>query len=127
MGLAGAGQGVPGEVLLVGEGAPELTGLLEGDPAVNLRGGAGVARDDLPAADEPITVLVGDSIADAPCLRHIANLHTCLSKQFLCRKSTPVLINLFTTGRARGYHRDDEANGFIVRRGAIGLSSQTGR
>ena len=66
VGLAGAGQGVPSEILLVGEGAPEGAGLLEGDPAVNLRGGAGVARDDLPAADEPITALVGDNIADAP-------------------------------------------------------------
>ena len=58
VGMAGAGQVVPGEELLVGEGAPEAAGALEGGPAVELRAGAGIARDDFPAADEPITALV---------------------------------------------------------------------
>ena len=90
VGLAGAGQGVPGEELLVGEGAPEAAGALEGGPAVELRAGAGIARDDLPAADDSKTALVNNGLSDAPRLRYITNLHTCLGKQFLRRKSTPV-------------------------------------
>src|ERR1039458_3480144 len=90
VGLAGAGQGVPGEELLVGEGAPEVAGELEGGSAVDLRAGAGIARDDLPAADEPITALVSHGLCDAPRLRYITNLHTCPVTQFLRRKSTRV-------------------------------------
>ena len=89
VGLAGAGQGVPGEELLVGEGAPEAAGALEGGPAVELWAGAGIAGDDFPAADESITTLVSDGLSDAPRLRYITNLHTCPGKQFLRRKSTP--------------------------------------
>jgi hypothetical protein len=107
MGVAGAGQGVPGEVLLVGEGAPELTGLLEGDPAVNLRCGAGIARDDLPAADEAITALAGDSIADTPCLRRITNLHARLDEQFLRRKSKRVFHPLGKRAHFRMVGGDD--------------------
>src|ERR1035438_2242938 len=77
VGLAGAGQGVPGEELLVGEGAPEAAGALEGGPVVDLRAGAGIARDDFSAADGPKTGLVSNGLSDAPCLRHITNLHTC--------------------------------------------------
>src|ERR1035441_4504197 len=87
--LAGAGQGVPGEELLVGEGAPEVASALEGGSAVDLRAGAGIARDDLPAADDSITALVSDGLSDGPRLRYITNLHTCPGKQFLRRKSTP--------------------------------------
>src|ERR1017187_9212143 len=90
VGLAGAGQGVPGEELLVGEGAPEVAGALEGGSAVDLRAGAGIARDDLPAADESKTALVSDGLSDAPRLRYITDLHTCPGKQFLRRKSRPV-------------------------------------
>src|ERR1035441_6133703 len=90
VGLAGAGQGVPGEELLVGESAPEAAGALEGGPAVKLRAGAGIARDDFPEGHDSKTALVSDGLADAPCLRHIKNLHTCPGKQFLRRKSTPV-------------------------------------
>src|ERR1035438_7185749 len=90
VGLAGAGQGVPGEELLVGEGAPEVAGALEGGSAVDLRAGAGIARDDFPAADESKTGLVSYGFSDASRLRYITNLHTCSGKQFLRRKSTPV-------------------------------------
>jgi hypothetical protein len=90
VGLAGAGQSVPGEELLVGEGAPEVARALEGGPAVELRAGAGIARDDLSAADESKTALVSDGFSDAPRLRYITNLHTRPGKHFLCRKSTLV-------------------------------------
>src|ERR1019366_4803548 len=86
VGLADAGQGVRGEELLVGEGAPEAAGALEGGSAVEVRAGAGIAQDDLPAADDSKTALVSDGLADAPRLRYIKNLHTCPGKQFLCRK-----------------------------------------
>src|ERR1039458_659091 len=90
VGLAGAGQGVPGEELLVGEGAPGVARALASGSAVDLRAGAGIARDDFPAADDSITALVSDGLSDAPRLRYITNLHTCPGKQFLRRKSTPV-------------------------------------
>src|ERR1019366_7027530 len=66
MGLAGDGQGFPGEELLVGEGAPEGAGALEGGPAVDLQGGARITRDDFLAADDAITALVRARHADAP-------------------------------------------------------------
>jgi len=90
VGPAGARQGVPGEELLVGEGAPEEPGALESDPAVQLQGGAGIARNNLPSADEPKTARVRDRLAYAPGLRYITNLHAFLGKQFPRRKSTPV-------------------------------------
>src|ERR1035437_5374400 len=90
VGLAGAGQGVPGEELLVGEGAPEVAGALESGLAVGFRGGGGVARGGFPAADDSITALVSDGLSDGPRLRYITNLHTCPGKQFLRRKSIPV-------------------------------------
>src|ERR1039457_1871995 len=90
VGLAGAGQGVPGEELLVGESAAEAAGALEGGPAVELQACAGIARDDFPAADESKTALVSDGLSDALRLRYITDLHTCPGKQFLRRKSIPV-------------------------------------
>ena len=59
-------------------------------PAAELRAGAGIARDDFPAADESKTALVSDGLSDAPRLRYITNLHTCPVTQFLRRKSIPV-------------------------------------
>src|ERR1035441_1459081 len=100
VGLAGAGQGVPGEELLVGEGAPEVAGAPGGGVGGGLRASAGIARDDLPAADEPITALVSDGLSDAPRLRYITNLHTCPGKQFLRRKSTPEFHPRATAARS---------------------------
>jgi hypothetical protein len=91
VGLAGASQGVPGQELLVGEGAPEEPGALEGRPAVQLQRGAGIARDGLPAADEPKTARIRDCFSDAPSLRYITNLHARLGKQFLRQNSMPLL------------------------------------